>query len=160
VLAVGLGGDWAGSEQRCMEVSVPNEQTVEDMRLPIKLSYSDSYAHDEGRLLLLDTRLRLGVLADGFEFAEALEQVVKSLALENHPGMAAVRRKAVGLLTKGIKERVGEEDEEDEEIVKLAVDALAKCLGPVAVMFVVGIIEYPLALREDVKQLPLCATTT
>jgi hypothetical protein len=120
-----LGGDWAESEQRRVEVTVENEQELEDLKLLIKLSYSDSYTHDDGRLLPLETRLRLAARADGLKFVEAVDQIVESLPLElgfedaqscldalppvveEHPGMAAARGTVLAVLVKGIEERVG-----------------------------------------------------
>jgi hypothetical protein len=75
-----LGGDWAESEERVVKLTVENDQELEDLRLLIMLSYSDSYIHgDDGALLPLDTRVRLGVLADAHEFVGALGQVVESM---------------------------------------------------------------------------------
>jgi hypothetical protein len=45
-----------------------DEQALEDLQLLIKLSYSDSYTHDDGQLLPLEMRLRLAVRAAGLEF--------------------------------------------------------------------------------------------
>jgi hypothetical protein len=162
-----LSGDWAESAERRVEVTVENVQELEDLQLLIKLSYSDSYTHDDdGALLAFDTRVRLGVRADALEFVDALTQLVESLpqgfegamtclddlppALEAHPGMSAVRRRAVDVVTKGIEERKGKEEE--EEAVRAGANALAKYLGPVAGMFQEGI-DF-LSLREEVKQLP------
>ena len=72
-----MEGEWTEAAEVRVEVTVPDEQAGEDLKLLIKLSYSDSYIHDESELLPLETRLRLGVLADGFEFVAAVEQVVE-----------------------------------------------------------------------------------
>jgi len=167
-----MGGEWAESGEGRVEVTVPNEQAVEDLRLLIKLCYSDSFAYDEGQLLLFDARVRLGLLADGFEFVNALQQQLESLpleldfeaaqtclddlppALEAHSAMAAIRRQVVAVLVKGIEEREGNAAE--EAAATAAADALAKCLGPVAGLFEGKEEGARIALRDDVKQLPLC----
>jgi hypothetical protein len=77
-------------------------------------------------------------------------------ALEEHPGMAAVRRRVVAVLATGIEERKGKQsEEEEEEAVRAGADALAKYLGPVAGMFEEGI-DF-VHLREEVEQLAVYA---
>lgn len=151
------------------------------MRLLIKLSYSESYTHADGRLLPLHTRLRLAVWADALDFVEALEQLVASLpvgldlaaaaelglgdlppAVQLHPRMGTVRSELMALLVKEIEEREGKKGEEGKEeaaVVEAAVAALAKLLGPVEGMFDLesscGTYGH-MPLREHVLQLPLC----
>ncbi len=168
----GLSDDWAEAAERRVELAVEDEQAVEDLKLLIKLSYSTSFTHDGGQLLPLDTRLRLGARADSLEFVEAVDQMVASLplglglegattclaavpaALEEHPGMEAVRKQVVALLVKGIEERDADTSEESKVLVQRGVDALARLLGPVHEMFYgAGTI---LRVCEDVLKLPLC----
>lgn len=137
-----LGGDWAESVEGRVDVTVPNEQAAEDFRTLIKLCYSDSFAYDKDQLLPWGTRMRLGVLADAYEFVDALQQLVESLPVnldfqaafyclddlpapfENHPSMAAVRRQVVAVLVNGIKDRLSiievldTDDDTDEETDK------------------------------------------
>lgn len=70
--------------------------------------------------------------------------------------MAAVRREIQSILINEIEEREGKEKE--EATVESAVDALAKCLGPVEAVFEATneLKYYALPLREDVRLLPLC----
>ena len=170
-----LSGDWTEAVERRVELTVPDEQALEDLKLPIKLSYSDSYTHNNGKLLPLETRLRLAVRADALEFVEALQESVSSLlkgldfkaaqtvlddlppVVEVHQGMAAIRRDVVALLAKGIEER--EDKEEEAAAVESAVDALAKALGPVE--DILGVHDDlddndALFLRNEVRKLPLC----
>ena len=171
-----LSGEWTEASERRVELSVKDEQELEDLKLLIKLSYTDSYTHDGGgQLLPLATRLRVAVRADGLEFVEALDQVVASLPLgldfagvlaclnelppqlAMHGGMAAAKRGMVGVLADGIAEREGEADEESIKELEAGADALAKCLGPVAGMFKEGTgTDEDIPLREDVKKLPPC----
>ena len=141
-----LRGEWAEAAERRVELTVPDEQALEDLRLLIKLSYSASYTYEGEQLLPLATRLQLAVRADAPEFVQAVEAVVESLAegfdfeaaqalmddlppvVEAHPGMAAVRREIVAVLVEGIEEP--EEKEEEAAAVESAVDALAKCRAP------------------------------
>ena len=168
-----LSGQWTEATTRRMELTVEDEQELEDLKLLIKLCYSDSFAHDGGRLLPWATRVRLAVLADGFELVEAVKQVVESLplvlsfeaaqvcldglppALEAHPSMAGVRNQVVELLVSGIQGRLAGGC---EGATKRDVAALARVLGPVAGMFEGGKSEDgpAMVLREDVKQLPIC----
>jgi hypothetical protein len=172
----GLSGDWAEAAEQRVELTVENEQAVEEVKLLIKLSYSDSYTRDDGRLLPVDVRMRLGVRADSLEFVEAVDEVVKSLpleldfagavtcleqlpmALETHRDMAAVRSQVVAALIKGIEERNGKTDEEAVALMQRGVNALAKYLGPVAQMFeeTTDLSTMYLPLRKNVKQLPYC----
>jgi hypothetical protein len=167
-----LDGEWAEAAARRVELTVLDQQAVEDLKLLIKLSYSDSYVLADGeKLLPLDSRLRLAVRADSLEFVEAADQIVESLPLElgfegaikcqelppmleQHAGIGAARKQVVALLAKGIEEREGKE--EDGEAVAAGVEALAKLLGPVAGMFEKGPGRGDLPLREEVKELPVC----
>ena len=63
-----LSGDWTEAAERRIELTVADEQELEDLKLLIKLSYSDSYTHEGGQLLPIETRLRLAVRADALEF--------------------------------------------------------------------------------------------
>jgi hypothetical protein len=119
-----------------VELAVEDEQAVEDLKLLIKLSYSTSFTHDGGQLLPFDTRLRLAARADSLEFVEAVDQVVPSLALgldfekattclaavpaalEEHPGMEAVRKQMAALLIKGIEERDADTSEESKPLAQ------------------------------------------
>lgn len=74
-----LSGEWVEAAERRVELEVPSEQELKDLKLLIKLSYSDCYTHDGGRLLPLATRLRLAVRADTLEFVDALDEIVASL---------------------------------------------------------------------------------
>ena len=113
----------------------------------------------------------------GFETALTLMDGLPPV-VEAHPSMVAVRRQVASVLVQGIKKRLGEEEGDDDERedeeeedeaaaaaaeveAQLGVDALAKCLGPVAGMFATT--KYlsdahnrALPLRKDVQQLPLC----
>jgi hypothetical protein len=78
-----LDGEWAEAAARRVELTVPDQQAAEDLKLLIELSYLDSYVLDDGEQLLpLDTRVRLAVRADSLEFVEAVDQIVESLPLE------------------------------------------------------------------------------
>ena len=146
-----LSGDWAEAVERRVELTVDDEQELEDLKLLIKLSYTDSFNRLNGELLPLPTRLRLAVRADALGFVGALDRIVASLplgmdldgaftcmatlpsSLEAHPGMADVLTKAVKMV--------------------------ATSLGPVAGMFEdmmqpIGF-DSMLPLRDIVKVLPL-----
>lgn len=172
-----LDGGWTEAAERRVELVVDDEQAVEDLRLLIKLAYSDSYTHDGGQLLPLDTRLRLAALADALEFVEAADQVLKSLplglglegggvtclgdlppVLEAHPDLAAIRQQVIPIVIKGIEDWEETEADETEALVQRAVDALARYLGPVHEMFEQRATSHAncLPLRKDVVQLPLC----
>lgn len=104
-----------------------SEQQLEDVKLLIKPCYTDSYTHDGGQLLPLETRLWLALRADALAFVEAVEQVVDSLpvgldfagalkcatdlppALESHPRIGSARRGMVEVLAKGIEARIDKE---------------------------------------------------
>ena len=74
-----LGGDWAEAAEQRVELALESTQALDDLKLLIKLSYSDSYTHDDGQLLPPSTRLRLAALADALEFVEAVDQLLVSL---------------------------------------------------------------------------------
>lgn len=184
-----LSGAWAEAAERRVEVTVEDEQAVEDLRLLVKLSYTYSYASLDRRLLPLDQRLRLALLVDRFAFEGAVAQVVESLPekldlegtvallqnlppqLEQHPAMAESMAKIIAALPQLIEKREQgarlerlsslpidvpiyiDEDVvffpcsvaasnagvvKDTGVVKMAVDALAQYLGPVAGMFEEG----------------------
>ncbi|KAI9029153.1 hypothetical protein DFJ74DRAFT_477614 [Hyaloraphidium curvatum] len=163
-----LSGDWVEAERRRVELALPDEQALEDLKLLFKLSYSDSFVRDGGKLLPLDVRLRLAERADALEFVDAVENIVVSLPegldfdaavkcvselpafLEEHPLLPGTKLRIVPLLAKGIEERAGRGIATDAAVV-----ALAKCLGPVCGMFVSGLalVEGTLALRKEVKDL-------
>ena len=169
-----LGGEWIEAAERRVELTVADEQELEDLKLLIKLSYSETYTHDNGLLLLLAMRLRLAACADGLEFVEAVDQIVASLAegldfegalacmaglppaLEAHPGIAPARRGMATSLALGIGQREGKTGDAAKQELEAGVEALAKCLGPVAGMFEEGVMKLAsttLPLRADVKQL-------
>ena len=93
-----------------------DEQELEDLKLLIKLCYSDSHAHDAGALLPIDTRLQLAVRVDALEVVGAVNQLVASLSLglnfeqaltclealppavEQHAGISGVRDRAAQVL--------------------------------------------------------------
>jgi hypothetical protein len=172
-----LSGEWAEAAERQVELTVEDKQALQDLKLLIKLSYSDSYTHENGRLLPFDTRLRLAARADSLEFVEAVDQVVASLplgldfsalitclemdlprAMADHPGMLHARERMMALLVKGIEERDEEASEEGLALLQRGVDALAQLLGPVAGMFpeTVDIHNEDLVLCDEVLLLPLC----
>jgi hypothetical protein len=167
-----LSGEWTEAAERRVELEVADEQELEDLKLLIKLSYSDSYTQDNGLLLPLATRLRLAMRADWLEFVEALDQIVASLAegldfegalvcmggglppvVEAHPGIALARTKMAAPLLLGIRQLEGKTDDAAKQQLQAGVDALAKCLGPVAGMFEEGkeLVYKALPLRGDVN---------
>jgi hypothetical protein len=152
-----LSGDWAEAAERRIELTVENEQELEDLKLLIKLSYSASYTHDGGQRLPHETRLRLVVRADALEFVEAVDQIIESLKLlPQEMGLEG----AITCLTElpaTLQTRPGMAARWSEAALQLT-----KHLGPVAGMFeavAVGSLldDQSLPLREDVKQLPVCA---
>lgn len=75
-----LRGEWTEATERRVELEVENEDGLEELKLLIKLSYTNSYTHDElGELLPISTRLGLAMWADALEFVGALDQLVASL---------------------------------------------------------------------------------
>lgn len=63
------------STSRSVNLTLPDEQAVRDLRLLLKLNYTGCYIADEtGATLDYDTLLRLAVLGEAFEFTECLDQ--------------------------------------------------------------------------------------
>lgn len=71
-IAACMNGQWAEAAEQRVELTVANEQQLGDIDLLLKLTYSDSYTRDGGRLLPLAMRLRLAVRADALEFVGAV----------------------------------------------------------------------------------------
>lgn len=57
--------------ERCIELTVDDEQELEDLKLLINLSYTDSFNRVKGEMLPFLTRLRLAVRADACLWTEA-----------------------------------------------------------------------------------------
>ena len=151
-----LSGDWAEAAERRVELEVEDEQELADLRLLINLSYSDSYSHDNGQLLPIDTRLRLATRADALEFVGAVDQIVASLpegldfegamacmgglppAVEAHLGIALARTRMAAALALGIGQLEGKTGDVAKQGLEAGVQALAKCLGPIVGMFEQG----------------------
>lgn len=113
--------------------------------------------------------MRLGVLADAFEFVDALKQLGESLpmdltaegalawveglppALEQHPSMEGMKEQLFPSLVKKIEEY---EEAGKWKEARVAAGALAGLLGPVADML--NLSEGYTKLRDDVLNLPLC----
>ena len=118
-----LSGEWAEAAERRVELTLEDEQELEDLKLLIKLAYTDSYTRDGGKLLSFDTRLWLIARANALEFVEAMDELVGSLlegltflramtcleglppAVEQHARFPEVRSKALKLLVKGIERK-------------------------------------------------------
>ena len=74
-----LSGDWTEAVERQVELTVDDEQEQEDLKLLIKLNYTDSFKRVKGELLPFQMCLRLAVRADALEFVEALDRIVEAL---------------------------------------------------------------------------------
>lgn len=152
------------AKKKIVAIVLEDNQMVQDLRLLLKLNYTDSYVKDdEGVLLEKDTRLRLALLGYAFEFRDCVEEYIASLGegltMEdamtlsdnipeelhaNNSVKNVLNAKIIEALTKGITE-LQEESAEREEAKKEktnrmqeAGDALTKVLGSVCGFFEEG----------------------
>lgn len=145
-----LAGEWAEEVERRVELMVANEQELEELKLLIKLSYTDSYAHDGGELLPFDTRIRLAARADSYEFVGAVNQIIKSLPHN------ATLEEALTLINDLPLALHQDSYPSLAPVLARAVGRLPKLLGPVCGLFEKSTKLTPhgaFPLRADVKQL-------
>ena len=118
-----LGGEWNEAQTKTVEINLENDQAVQDLKLLLKLCYSDSYIKDEDELLDRSTRIRLAFLGNAFEMQECVGECLGSLAddltptdaltflddvpeeLHGHDAMKSVTAKVVEILANRIDER-------------------------------------------------------
>lgn len=106
-----------------IDLNLENEQEAEDFKLLIKLSYTNSYTHDDGVLLPHAIRLRLAVLAHSFKMEDCTTECLGSLTagilleevitcmdgipahLLHHHAIATLKQNVITALAGGIEER-------------------------------------------------------
>ena len=146
-----LSGEWTEAAKRRVELTVDDEEELEDLKLLIKLSYTDSFNRVKGELLPFQTRVRLAVRAGALEFVEAVDRIVASLPRGLDMEGALLCMENEGRLPPTLEAHAGMSALQ-EEVDKV----LAAALGPVSGMFeeMKGLVGGALPpLRDIVKSL-------
>jgi hypothetical protein len=74
-----LEGQYTEAQNKVVELTLVDQQAVNDLRLLLKLNYTGKYTKDEEVSLDRNTRMRLAFLGNALEFVDCVEQCLMSL---------------------------------------------------------------------------------
>jgi hypothetical protein len=75
-----LQGGWSETESRVINITREDDEDLKSFKQLLELSYTGSYIHDsDGVPLDRETRLRIAMVANEFEFGRAIDECVASL---------------------------------------------------------------------------------
>lgn len=165
----------AVGQTKTVELTLPEQATVDDLRLLFKLSYSATYVRDNDALLDKPTRLRLAMLAQIYAFDDCVSEVIVSLGahlsmkgaltllddlpegVREHPAVPELRLKVIKTLATDIDKLA-----DTETATAGSWECPGKALGPVHKLFGEGSDRYGLfytsiPLKPFVKNLSVAA---